>query len=76
MLQRNNSLLLYLEFEHGTQFFLPDLQRADLRGQSPDRGVETLVLLLRDNTVTLVLLYKAAFYSSYFMFAAKLKTQE
>ena len=39
---------LYLEFEHGTQFFLSDLQRANLRGQSHDGGVETLVLLLRD----------------------------
>lgn len=38
-----------LELEHGTQFFLPDLQRANSRGQSHDCGVETLVLLLGGN---------------------------
>ena len=54
---------LYLEFEHGTQFFLSDLQRANLRGQSHDGGVETLVLLLRDIIVTLVQFYRTAFYS-------------
>lgn len=46
----NNNQFMYLKFEHGTQFFLPDLQRANLRWQSHDCGVETLVLLLRDNT--------------------------
>ena len=40
-------LLVYLEFEHGTQFFLPDLQRADLSGQSHERGVETLFFSLK-----------------------------
>lgn len=49
--QRNNSRV-YLKFEHGAQFFLPDLQRADLSGQSHDRGVETLVLLLKVTTDT------------------------
>lgn len=39
----------HLELEHGTEFFLPDLQGANLRGQSHDRGVEALVLILAGN---------------------------
>lgn len=39
---------MYLKFEHGIQFFLPNLQRANLSGQSHDCGVETLVLLLKN----------------------------
>lgn len=39
----------HLELEHGTEFFLPDLQGANLRGQSHDCGVETLVLTLAGN---------------------------
>lgn len=39
-------LLVYLQLEHGAQFLLPDLQRADFSGESRDRGAETLVLLL------------------------------
>lgn len=45
-------ILLYLTFEHGTQLFLPDLQRANFVGKSHDCGVESLVLPLRDTTVT------------------------
>lgn len=46
----NKCRIVYLEFKHGAQFFLSDLQRADLTGQSHERGAETLVLLLRDQT--------------------------
>lgn len=49
--------IVYLEFKHGAQFFLSDLQRADLSGQSHERGVETLVLLLRETKHTSVLRY-------------------
>lgn len=39
----------HLELEHGTEFFLPDLQGANLRGQSHDCGVKALVLILAGN---------------------------
>lgn len=45
-------MLLYLQFEHGTQLILPHLQRANFVGKSHDCGVKALVLLLRDTTVT------------------------
>lgn len=44
--------MVHLKLEHGTQLLLPDLQGANFVGKSHDRGVETLVLLLRDTTVT------------------------
>lgn len=37
----------HFKLEHGTEFFLPDLQGANLRGQSHDCGVEALVSILR-----------------------------
>lgn len=53
----NKCRIVYLEFKHGAQFFLSDLQRADLSGQSHERGAETLVLLLRDQTHASLLRY-------------------
>lgn len=44
--------MVHLKLEHGAQLLLPDLQRAHFVGKSHDGGVETLVLLLRDTTVT------------------------
>lgn len=55
--QINKHWIVYLEFKHGAQLFLSDLQRADLSGQSHERGVETLVLLLRETTHMSVLRY-------------------
>lgn len=40
-------MLSYLEFEHGAQLLLPDLQGANFVGKIHDGGVETLVLLLK-----------------------------